>query len=80
MKFFHRHLYSIQNLNSLNGFIIKTKWTREFCLSNIVGHLSWLKTQMALMHWDYIDRLGKAIPSGLPFKKISMMTTSTLLA
>jgi hypothetical protein len=34
---------------------------------------------MALMHWDYIDRLGK-VPSGLPFKKISMMTTSTLLA
>jgi hypothetical protein len=33
---------------------------------------------MALMHWDYIDRLGKAIP-GTAIQE-NMMTTSTLLA
>jgi hypothetical protein len=32
----------------------------SFALQIFVGHLSWLKTQMALMHWDYIDRLGKS--------------------
>jgi hypothetical protein len=45
--------------NSLNGFI-KTKWTREFCPSNICRSFELVKTQMALMHWDYIDRLGKS--------------------
>jgi hypothetical protein len=30
-----------------------------------VGHLSWLKTQMALMHWDYIDRLGNSIRTAI---------------
>jgi hypothetical protein len=50
----------------------------SFALSNICRSFELVKKQMALMHWDYIDRLGKEIPSGLPFKKISMMTTSLL--
>jgi hypothetical protein len=60
MKFFHRHLYSIQNLNSLNGFIKKLNGRVSFALSNICRSFELVKTQMALMHWDYIDRLGKS--------------------
>jgi hypothetical protein len=41
----------------------------SFALS---GHLSWLKQQILMQTTLIVS--AKAIPSGLPFKKISMMT------
>jgi hypothetical protein len=51
MKFFHRHLYSIQKIQFIKRFHQKLNGRVSFALSNICRSFELVKTQMALMHW-----------------------------
>jgi hypothetical protein len=80
-EIFHRHLYSIQNLNSLNGFIKKLNG-RVFFLHFAPGSARHTTASKPLRFSGYrlhaVQHVLATFPSGMPRIRFGTQSTSYL--